>query len=250
MNESPRQPRRSLVVMLLDAMLGLMTAVQIGNLPGVRGGTVGSRRRAGLAWLVTGVLAAVAGTAILVSALLRTPDGLADLPPAGVVAAPAPTSGAAAPSTTTRPSPSRASPSPSPTSSSRPSRTSASVAVPSSPVTSSGGAVLTAAYAAEEGGGLLGYRAAVTLTSHGTDEAAAWQLTVTLPRSTLRIARVTGATVAQNGAVWTFTPVEATRLIPAGTSVVIGFEVRGATLVDAAPTACEINDDPCTGLAV
>jgi hypothetical protein len=247
MNESPPRPRRSLVVVLLDAMLGLVTAVQTGNLPGVRGGGTARRRRAGMAWLVAGVLAAVGGTAILVSALLRAPDGLAALPPAGVVAAPAPTSGAAVPSAT-RPSPTSASPSASATSSSRPSRTSASAAVPSSAAASSGGSLLVADYAAAEGGGLLGYRASVTLTSRGPDDAVDWQLTITLPRSTLRIAAVTGATVVQDGAVWTFTPVESTERIPAGVSVDIAFEVRGATLLDATPTACVINDDPCAGL--
>jgi len=50
MSESSSRPRRSLVVVLLDAMLGLVTAVQTGNLPGRRGpaGRPAVSRRAGL----------------------------------------------------------------------------------------------------------------------------------------------------------------------------------------------------------
>jgi hypothetical protein len=49
--------------------------------------------------------------------------------------------------------------------------------------------------------------------------------------------------------VWTFTPTDATRRVAAGASVVIAFEVRGATLVDAAPTACRIDSSQCAGIA-
>jgi hypothetical protein len=250
MSESSR-PRRSLVVVLLDALLGAVTAVQTGNLPGVRRAAdrPGRPGRAGIAWLVTGVLAAAAGTALLVSAVLRAPNDLADLPPAGVVAAPAPSSGAAAPGTT-RPSPTGTSAA---TTTAAPSRSTenAEAAVPSISASSSSasvGARLTAVYSAAAGSGLLGYRATVTVESHGPDPAVDWRLTITLPRSTLRVAPASGATATQNGAVWTFTPTEESRRIAAGDAVVVTYDVLGATLVDAQPTACQVDDTPCTGL--
>jgi hypothetical protein len=109
---------------------------------------------------------------------------------------------------------------------------------------------VTATYAAADGTGVLGYRATVTVNSQGPDAAQDWRLTITLPRPTLQIAAVNGATAKQDGRVWTFTPVDATRQIAPGSSVVVAFDVRGATLVDAAPTACQINDAPCAGLSV
>ncbi len=244
MSESSSRPRRSLVVVLLDAMLGLVTAVQTGNMPGSRSGAARPRSRAGLVWLLVGVVAAVGGTAILVSAVLRTPGGLADLPPGGPAAAPAPTSGAASPGTT-KPSPSSASPA---AVAAVATRSSSASAKPPSRATSPGGARLTATYAAAAGTGVLGYRATVTVDSQGPGAAQDWRLTITLPRSSLQIGAVSGATVDQDGTVWTFTPVDATRRIAAGDSVVVAFDVRGATLVDAAPTACLIGDTPCAGL--
>jgi hypothetical protein len=244
MNELSSRPRRSPSVVLLDAMLGMAAAVQSGNLPGVRPGTT-KRRRPGLGWLIMGVLVAGAGTALLVSAVLRGPGGLAALPPADV-AAPAPITSSSI-SGSTLPAPTTPAPTITAVATPRPSRSTSTV-VPSLRPTTPGGAKLTADYAAANGSGLLGYRATVTLTSHGPDPAADWRLTVTLPRSTLRIAAVTGATVAQEGAVWTFTPDDTTREIQPGATAVIGYEVRGATLVDAQPTDCRIGDDPCAGL--
>jgi hypothetical protein len=48
--------------------------------------------------------------------------------------------------------------------------------------------------------------------------------------------------------VWTFSPDNSTRRIPAGASATIAFEVRGATLVDAQPTDCRIDEKTCSGL--
>ena len=245
MSESSSRPRRSLVVVLLDAMLGLVTAVQTGNVPGTRGTSGRPRSRAGIVWLAVGVAAAVGGTAILVSAVLRTPDGLADLPPGGLAAAPAPSSGAAS-SNSARPSAS--SPSTTAAAALAPHSSAATSTKPGNRSSSAAGARVAATYAAAAGTGVLGYRATVTVDSLGPDAAQDWRLTITLPRSTLQIAAVNGATVDQDGKVWTFTPVDATRKITAGDSVVVAFDVRGATLVDAAPTACTINDAPCAGL--
>jgi hypothetical protein len=112
----------------------------------------------------------------------------------------------------------------------------------------SAGSRLTAAYAAAGGSGLLGYQATVTLEAEGPAASKDWRLTITLPRPTLQIAAVDGATVEHEGAVWTFTPDDATRQIAAGASAVISFEVRGATLVDAQPTDCRVDDQACAGL--
>jgi hypothetical protein len=248
MNDSHPRPRRSASVVLLDAMLGLVTAVQTGNLPGrAKPGA----RRVGLIWLLAGVLVVAGGTAVLIGALMRAPGGLTDLPPGDRAAlAPPPSSPAvsslAAPAATTR---SRASAGVTPSTSGAASAVSstATAAPPVAPATSAG-SHLTAAYAAANGSGLLGYRATVTLAAQGPAASTDWRLTVTLPRATLQIAAVDGATVAHDGAVWTFTPTEETRRIAAGASAVVTFEVRGATLVDAQPTDCRVGDETCAGL--
>jgi hypothetical protein len=266
MDESPPRPRRSPVVVLLDWLLGLATAVQTGNMPGARPSTVrpGRSRRAGLIWLLAGVLVVAGGTTILVGTLLRAPGGLADLPPAGQAGpAPAATS-IGAPANVQQPPPvaesSRASASASPSLSGSASAAVPTVAgsVPGSvpagsaavpPVESTTlGSHLTAAYLAKYGSGLLGYRAGVTLTAEGPGASTDWRMTITLPRSTLQIAPISGATVTQNGATWTFTPTGDTRSIAAGAKVEITFDVRGATLVDAQPTDCQINGEACSGL--
>jgi hypothetical protein len=256
MDDSSSPPRRSLLVVLLDAMLGLVTAVQTGNLPGTRRGAAtrpaGQRGKGGLLWLLAGVLVVAGATTILIGALLRTPGGLTDLPPAGL-AGPAPATSIAAPATAQQ---SAAGPSASASSSASASATPsgsspASAAVPPPAPTSagsSGGSRLTATYVAANGSGLLGYRATVTVTAVGTAPSTGWQLTITLPRPTLQIAAVTGATAKQDGSVWTFTPVDTTRTIAAGTSAVVAFDVRGATLVDAQPTDCTVDGQACAGV--
>jgi hypothetical protein len=179
-----------------------------------------------------------------VIALVRAPDGLTELPPA--VAGPPATSAAPSPgpvstaaaaavsSASVRPAPSSAPPvSPTP---SRP------TSAPAEP------ARLAAHYESDGAAGLLSYGATVTITNTGGRPGTDWRLTVTLPRPTLRIGAVTGATVEQDGSTWTFTPVAGTRQVAAGRPVQVSFQVRGATLVGAEPTACSLGAEPCTGL--
>ncbi|BCJ50614.1 hypothetical protein Asp14428_20890 [Actinoplanes sp. NBRC 14428] len=75
---------------------------------------------------------------------------------------------------------------------------------------------LTARYSAANGTGLLGYRAEVAVANPGTAGHDGWELTLTLPRPTLQIAAVSGATARQDGATWTFAPDATTRSVPAG----------------------------------
>jgi cellulose binding protein with CBM2 domain len=250
MNDTPRRERRSPVVVVLDAAFGLAAALQTGQLPGrrrVREEGAKVRRGVGIAWLTAGILAAIAGTVLLVVTFVRAPDGLASLPPNAAQPLPPPPPTSAVPSTALSPSstPSRT-PSPSRSASQSPTPTGVrSVAPP--PVAAA--VPLTASYAADEGGsGLLGYRATVTITNPARTAKTGWSLTVTLPRSTLTVAQVSGATAKQDGATWTFTPDGGTaRIAPAGTATVT-FSVRGATLLDARPQACRIDGNPCTGL--
>ena len=256
MNDSHPGPRRSPTVVLLDAMLGLVTAVQTGNLPGRRrpaGGEPGhpaAPRRAGLVWLVAGVLVVAGGTAVLIGALMGAPGSLTDLPEPGAAAPPpASVTSIAAPAATTT---SRVAAGPSASVSTTPAVSrAAGVPATTSPAgrpSATGGGRLSGAYTAANGTGLLGYRATVTLAAQGPGPSADWRLTITLPRPTLQIAAVSGATVERAGAVWTFTPDDSTRRIAAGASATIAFEVRGATLVDAQPTACRVNQETCSGL--
>jgi hypothetical protein len=258
MNDTETRPRRSLVVMLLDGVLRLFAALQAGPTPKPKVKEVGRRRGIGRYALLTGVLAALAGTALLVVVLVRAPgdptpppDPAAALPglrsrPAGPSAAGSATNGTSAPA------------SPSSTSAIGKAAT-ASQGAPSSAVASSigvpGSAVitentsvrLTASYkTASATAGLLGYQMTVTVANTGTASKSGWVLSVTLPRPTLLVSGVKGATATQNGSVWTFVPDSTTSTVAAGGSVQVVFGVHGATLIDAAPQDCRIDGNPCS----
>ncbi|PRY20809.1 cellulose binding domain-containing protein [Pseudosporangium ferrugineum] len=256
MSEPPRRERRSPMVVLLDAAMKLAVSAQAGPQPRLE--PAGQARRTARTWLVLGALLAIGGTIAVVTVLLQGPDDLSSLPPhtparttvAGdtsssesASALPA-TSGATgtAPAPGTAPTTAAPGAGPSapllPPTSSRPTER---ATVPSA-------VALTARYSAANGTGLLGYRAEVAVANPGTAGHDGWELTLTLPRPTLQIAAVSGATARQDGATWTFAPDATTRSVPAGGSVVVSFEVRGATLLDAAPQACQIDGRRCAGV--
>jgi hypothetical protein len=235
-------PRRSPLVRVLDMILGAAAAVQAGPTPQPRIRQPTSRMRLVLAMAV---VVALGGTALLVWVFVRAPGG-PDLVPEQAAVLP----GSSVRPATTGPVPS-ASASPSASSSTRPSATPSasdtSLATrplsPRSTLPESTLAPLTAGYTTAAG--LLGYRMTVTIANPAAVAQQNWQLTIALPRSTLTVADVSGATAKQNGATWTFTPEDKTSRIPAAGSTSVNFEVRGATLIDAAPKTCEINGNPC-----
>jgi hypothetical protein len=240
--------RRSPVDVVRDAAWRLATAMLAGPAPEPRvraaGGT-GRHPLAGRLLLVAGALAAVLGTALLVVVLVTRPDqrsltpeeaaGLPGRPPTPVTAS---SSVASSPAATSAPavvvsrSPARAG-----IAGSRPPAPGASK--PPTPLVAG---YTTTPYVV----GLLGYRTEVTVTNPGAASRTGWTLTVTMPRSTLRISDVEGATATQQDAVWTFVPDETTAAIEPGKQVAISFEVHGATLIDAAPADCRIDGTPCT----
>lgn len=260
MTDLRQRMRRTLPVVILDATLAIFVALQSGRSPWRRrpsepdddappaGAPV---RRRTTAWAVAGGAAAVAGTAALLAVFLNSPDGLAPLgvdspPPAAVERPPTGTASAsptAAPgvdgavATTAPPdgaAPARPRPGPTPT---------------AGPPAAPRPVPLAARYAtspAEQG--LLGYRAAVTIANPGAVRTDGWVLTVTLPRPTLNVTDVSGATARQDGSTWTFTPDPRTALVPPGGSVEVRFVVRGAALIPAQPTACAVDNRPCAGL--
>lgn len=243
MSDAPRRERRSPMVMLLDAATRLAIVAQAKPQPRIQ--AAGNPRRAGMIWLAAGALLAVAGTAVVVAALLAGPGDLALLPPHAPARKPAAvdpvpsspsraeTEAAAAVRTTTTPDPSSAPAAPGTDSAAPP-----AAAVP-----------LTARYATAGGGtGLLGYTAEVTIGNPGVTRHDGWRLTLTLPRDTLQVAQVSGAVARQDGATWTFEPDTTTRSVPASRTVLISFEVQGATLLGAAPTDCRIDGLPCSGI--
>jgi hypothetical protein len=251
MNDTETRPRRSLVVVLLDGVLRLFAAVQAGPTPTPKVREAGGRPGVGRYVLLTGVLAALAGTAVLVVVLVRTPgdptpppDPAAALPglrsrPAGPSAA-----GSAAPSGPGSPATSSLGKAATATSPATP--VSSLSAVPGAPITESTQVPLTASYqTASATAGLLGYQMTVTVANPGTTPTNGWTLIVTLPRPTLLVSGVSGATAAQNGSVWTFTPTATTSRVPAGGSVKVVFGVHGATLIDAAPQDCRIDGNRC-----
>jgi hypothetical protein len=74
-----------------------------------------------------------------------------------------------------------------------------------------------------------------------------WVLRLTIPDARRPIVKVTGADVSRHAAIRVFTPTDATRTVRAGRTVRVTFQVRGAKLHAAAPTACTINGRPCAG---
>jgi hypothetical protein len=107
---------------------------------------------------------------------------------------------------------------------------------------------LTARYTKGADGGLAGYAATVAVTNPGTAPVTGWTVTLTLPRTTLDITDVRGASVTRDGAVWAFIPDSTTAQVGAGRSVTVSFRVSGAALLDATPTACTVDGRPCQGV--
>jgi len=249
MNDTDSRPPRSLVVVLLDGVLRLVAAVHSGATPTPKVREAGGRRGVGRYLLLAGVLAALAGTALLVVMLVRAPDG-GTPPPDRAAALPGLASRTAQPSVAVTTTPGAQSPTATP-SSARSGPTTATTRpapAPSAkvPITENAPVPLTASYRTSSvTAGLLGYRMAVTVANPGTSAKDGWTVTVTLPRSTLRVSGVSGATAAQDGSVWTFTPDAATSRVPAGGSVDLTFDVQGATLIDATPQDCRIDGNRC-----
>jgi hypothetical protein len=252
--------RRTPTVVVLDALLGLATKLQAVPMPQPRVRAAGDTR--GPVWrvlLLIGLVAALGGTAMLVTALVRSPatsvlrpETAAGLPgppspsapPAAIDAVESPAASRTTPAgplpTTTAPSQSQ-SPSPSGAPAPRvpgarpPSREAATVAPP-----------LTASYTTSSYAvGLLGYHVEAVVANPGDRARDGWRLVVTLPRSTLTVSKVSGATATKDGAVWTFTPDASTSRVPRRGSVSVGFDVHGATLINAAPTGCRIDGNAC-----
>jgi hypothetical protein len=95
---------------------------------------------------------------------------------------------------------------------------------------------------------LTRYRATVTVTNPGQVAASSWTVAITLPRETLTLSNVEGATVSRNAATWTIVPAASAASVAGGGSVSVSFQVNGAAVFDATPTACTINGQACTGL--
>lgn len=250
MDDTGMRPRRSAVVVLLDGVMRLIAVVHAGSAPTPKVRAAGARRGVGRYLLFAGVLAALAGTALLVLVLVRAPGGSTP-PPDRAAALPGLRSQPVGPSVAGSTGPVRPSAAATPS----PGKVAATVAVPATPVPSrsTGAPVvestpvpLTASYmTSSTTAGLLGYQMTVRVANPGPTPKGAWTVTVTLPRPTLLVSAVSGATAAQNGSVWTFTPDATTALVPPGGSVELVFDVHGATLIDAAPQDCRIDDNRC-----
>jgi hypothetical protein len=197
------------------------------------------------------VAAVFGGTALLASEVAGRPDLLA---PLGIGPSAAPTGEQPEPSAS-----SASSPAPPPPPASGP-QSAGSVPATTAPTTATttpptpttparppaAPARLAAQYGAVSGEtSLVGYGAAITVSNAGAATAQGWTVVLTLPRPTLQITDVRGATVTRDGAVWTFTPDNTTRAVAAGASKVVRFVVGGAPL-QSTPTACTIDGAACT----
>ena len=246
--------RRTFSVVVLDSLLSVATKLQAGPMPQPRVRTAGATR--GRVWrvlMVAGVLAALGGAAMVVTVLVRSPGGSTVRPEtaAGLPGPPTPPAGTDAAESpavpTTRPAPALTLlPLPAGSASSLPPAVPPGAGPgPSAP--ESAVVPLTARYTTSSvTAGLLGYHLDVTIANPAARAHTGWRLVVTLPRSTLSVSRVSGATATRDGAAWTFTPDDTTsRVAPRG-SVTVSFNVSGATLLNAAPTDCQIDNTPCT----
>lgn len=247
MNRTGQHPPRTRAVAALDLVLGVLAVGRRLVLAPIRLATRPGIDRLMLRGVAIAAATVIVGTGVLVVTLLRTPDRFAPLgvgpePDAAVESAPEPgraglgpnsSAGSAAPGT---PSPS---PSPSP---SRPDPAAPPPGTdPAAPVRP---AELTATYRTEQVT-LIGYRAAVDITNPGRTPVDGWTVVITLPRRTLSIAEVSGATATQDGATWTFQPDRGTRRVPPDGTVRVTFRVDGAALGATAPTGCTIDGRPC-----
>lgn len=240
MNGTRQHPPRTRAVAALDLVLETLGALRRLVLTPVRLATDPQANRIMARGVVIAVTAVAVGTGLLVVALLRTPDGFAPLgvgPEPGTEAEGTPGPGRAgigphSSASTTSPVP------PAPTTQvTTPARTGS--ATPANPV-------LTADYQTEQTG-LLGYRAAVTIANPDRTPADGWTMVITLPRQTLSVADVQGATVTRDGATWTFAPDDQTRRVPAKGTVRVSFRVDGAALGATAPTGCTVDGRHCGG---
>jgi hypothetical protein len=244
-----RLRRRTPTVVVLDMVLGVFGTVRrVRSTRRRRSPDAGGRPVA--VGLAAAVAAALVLTAIPVAAVLRAPEGLMPLRSAPGHAVAQPPDGAG-PATqlggSPRESGSVSSPATATSSRAAGERTPGTTEPPARPEAPAG---LTARYARrDDGGSLFGYRASVTIDNPGGVPVAGWTMTITLPRRTLTISDVTGASVDQDGAVWTFLPAPGTATVPPRRSVLVTFQVNGAAVVAADPTACTVDGRSCDGLA-
>jgi len=112
------------------------------------------------------------------------------------------------------------------------------------PAPSATAAPLTARYSTVDRGvlGLSGYKGQVRIANQGAVTVSGWQVVLTLPDGAT-VANASGAVAQQDKGTVTFTPIDPTRDVNAGTIVVFSFDVRG--LMAGEPTGCAIDGRPC-----
>jgi endoglucanase len=119
-----------------------------------------------------------------------------------------------------------------------------SSAQPSSPVRAQAvDPTLSAAYRTESTR-VSGYDASITIKNVTGQPVKEWTVIVTLPLLDVGVHDVAGAVPTENGNQVTFTPVDETRTVPAGSTVRLTFQVDGL----GKPTACAVDGRPCSGV--
>lgn len=247
MNRTGEHPPRTRAVAALDLVLDVLATVRRLVLAPARLATRPGADRLMLRGVVIAAAAVIVGTGVLVAALLRAPDRFAPLgvgpePDAAVESTSDPARAGLGPNSSAG-STAPGTPSPAPT----PARTGTAAPPPGTdPADPERTAALTATYRTEQAT-LIGYRAAVDITNANPTPVDGWTVVITLPRRTLSIAEVSGATATQDGATWTFQPDQGTRRVPPDGTVRVTFRVDGAALGATAPTGCTVNGRPCEG---
>jgi uncharacterized protein YndB with AHSA1/START domain len=89
-----------------------------------------------------------------------------------------------------------------------------------------------------------GYEASITITNPTTSPVNGWSATLRMPLLTLTVYDVQNADLAQTGTNVTFTPLDATRSIAPGESIVVRFQVRGV----GEPNRCAVDGNTCAGI--
>lgn len=242
MPATPPQPRRTVAIILLDRVVALVRAI--------RRVLTGREDMSRATWVaIVAALGVLLATAVSVVGVLRTPEKLTPVtldPPPAVEQVGTPPGSPRAQARPAVTSPAASAPPPAATTSLPPTVGASTTPPPTGVTVAPTPAALNADFAITDNA-LLSYGAAVTISNPGSVPVPRWTLVVTLPRESLGISAVEGATASRDGAVWTFVPDDGAAAVPGNASARVTFRVNGS-LTGAAPQACTIDGVACSGL--
>jgi hypothetical protein len=94
---------------------------------------------------------------------------------------------------------------------------------------------------------LTSYRVTITINNPSTVPATGWTIVTVLSLLDLTVRNVTGAVMTRTDLRVIFTPVDSTRTVKPGGTVVVSFEVEGLGVRNE-PFNCTVDGRPCTAI--